>query len=50
LSGKDVFKGYPTSNEEYLKKLGLDLEISDANIYLVKPFLAAEKGKPLTVE
>jgi mRNA turnover protein 4 len=50
LSGTDVFKGYATSNEEYLKKLGLDMEIMDSNIHLVKPFLAAEKGKPLTVE
>lgn len=33
-----------------MKKLGLDLEISDSKIHLVKPFLAAEKGKPLTVE
>lgn len=50
LQGVDVFNGYSTSNEEYLKKLGLDLEISDSKIHLVKPFLAAEKGKPLTVE
>ena len=50
LSGPDVFKGYSTSNEEYLKKLGLELEISDSKIHLAKPFMAAEKGKPLTVE
>lgn len=50
LSGTDVFKGYATSNESYLKKLGLDMEIMNADIHLVKPFLAAEKGKPLTVE
>lgn len=50
LSGVDVFKDYATSNEDYLRKLGLDLEIMNSNIHLVKPFLAAEKGKPLTVE
>lgn len=50
LQGADVFDGYSTSNEDYLKKLGLDMEISDSKIHLVKPFLAAEKGKPLTAE
>ena len=50
LPGPDVFKNYSTSNEEYIKKLGLDIEITDSKIHLVRPYLAAQKGKPLTVE
>jgi len=50
LEGNHVFKGFSTSNVDYISKLGLDVEVTDAKIKLARPFFAAEKGKPLTVE
>ena len=48
--GTDVFKGVASSNVDFLNKLGLDVEITNSKVTLLRPFLAAEKGKPLTVE
>lgn len=50
IPGVEVFKNYSTSNEEYIKTLGLDIEITDSKIHLIRPYIAAQKNKPLTVE
>ena len=50
MTGAEAFKGVPTSNDTYLRKLGLYFEIVDGRIVLVKPFVAALKGKPITIE
>lgn len=50
MTGPEAFKGIPTSNDSYLRKLGLSFDIVDARIVLNKPFVAAFKGKPLTIE
>lgn len=50
MTGAEAFKGIPTSNDSYLRKLGLSFDIVDARIVLNKPYAAAVKGKPLTIE
>lgn len=48
--GSEALKGVPTSNDTYLRKLGLSFEIVDARFELTQPFVAAVKGKPLSIE
>jgi len=50
LPGPEAFKGIPTSNDTYLRKQGLVFDIVDARIVLTKPYVAALKGKPLSIE
>jgi len=38
MPGKEVFSAYSTSNEQYLRKLGLDLVVEDGKIALERPF------------
>ena len=43
-------KGIPTSNDTYLRKLGLTFDVIDARLVLTKTYVAALKGKPLSIE
>jgi len=49
MPGTEVFQNFSGSNEQYLRKLGLDLAVEDAKINLEKPFLAAEVGQLMNV-
>ena len=47
-SGDSVFKSLSTSNDDYLRKLGLDVTVENGRLCLVSNFLAARKGSELT--
>jgi mRNA turnover protein 4 len=49
MPGKEVFQNFSSSNEQYLRKLGLDLCVEDGKINLEKPYLAAEVSKQMNV-
>jgi mRNA turnover protein 4 len=48
--GDTVFKSMSSSNDEYLRNLGLDVNVNEGKLNLVSDFLAAGKGQALTSE
>lgn len=47
-AGDEVFSSISTSNDAYLRSLGLFVTVRDGRLFLEDNFVAAEKGKPLT--
>lgn len=47
-AGDEVFASISTSNDAYLRSLGLFVTVRDGKLLLEDNFVAAEKGKPLT--
>jgi hypothetical protein len=50
LPGPEALLGIPTSNDFYLRKQGLSMDVMDARLVLNKSYVAASKGKPLSIE
>ena len=48
--GDTVFKSMSSSNDEYLRNLGLDVNVHEGKLNLVSDFLAAGKGLALSSE
>jgi len=49
MPGKEVFQNSSGSNDNYLRKLGLDVSLEDGKLVLEKPFLAAQVGEEMSV-
>ena len=48
-AGDQVFQSLSTSNDAYLRNLGVFTTVQDSKLYLQENFVAAQKGKPVTV-
>merc|ERR1719259_502653 len=48
-AGDQVFSAISTSNDGYLRNLGLFVTVQDGKLFLQENFVASQKGQPLTV-